>query len=47
LSMNLASKEIGSILNISDEGVKKARYRLRKKLGLRTEEGLEPYLAGL
>jgi len=45
LSMNLGSKEIASILNISDMGVKKARYRLRKKLSLNSEESLEQYLA--
>lgn len=38
LKLNLSSKEIANILNISVEGVKKARYRLRKKLNLNTEE---------
>ncbi|MGY3792955.1 tetratricopeptide repeat protein [Aquimarina sp. 433] len=32
LKMNLSSKEIATILNITQEGVRKARYRLRKKL---------------
>jgi tetratricopeptide (TPR) repeat protein len=41
LKMNLSSKEIANILNISMEGVKKARYRLRKKLNLSTEESLQ------
>lgn len=41
LKMNLSSKEIANILNISVEGVKKARYRLRKKLNLNTEESLQ------
>ncbi|RNC86800.1 MAG: hypothetical protein ED556_05090 [Winogradskyella sp.] len=41
LKMNLSSKEIANILNISTEGVKKARYRLRKKLNLTTEESLQ------
>lgn len=41
LKMNLSSKEIANILNISVEGVKKARYRLRKKLALETEDSLE------
>ncbi|MEM1002865.1 MAG: tetratricopeptide repeat protein, partial [Bacteroidota bacterium] len=41
LKMNLSSKEIANILNISIEGVKKARYRLRKKLNLSTEESLQ------
>lgn len=41
LKMNLSSKEIANILNISAEGVKKARYRLRKKLNLTTEKSLQ------
>jgi tetratricopeptide (TPR) repeat protein len=41
LKMNLSSKEIANILNISAEGIKKARYRLRKKLDLTTEESLQ------
>ncbi len=41
LKMNLNSKEIANILNISNEGVKKARYRLRKKLGLEPSDSLE------
>lgn len=41
LKMNLSSKEIANILNISQEGIKKARYRLRKKLGITTEDSLE------
>ncbi|MFC0605194.1 tetratricopeptide repeat protein [Winogradskyella pulchriflava] len=41
LKMNLSSKEIANILNISIEGVKKARYRLRKKLNLSSEESLQ------
>jgi len=45
LSMELSSKEVGAILNISDEGVRKARYRLRKKLELGKEDKLEQYLA--
>ncbi len=41
LKMNLSSKEIANILNISIEGVKKARYRLRKKLNLSKEDSLQ------
>jgi len=40
LKMNLSSKEIANILNISNEGIKKARYRLRKKLNIGSEESL-------
>lgn len=41
LKMNLSSKEIANILNISSEGVKKARYRLRKKMNLTSENSLQ------
>jgi DNA-binding CsgD family transcriptional regulator len=41
LKMNLSNKEIANILNISGAGIKKARYRLRKKLGLETTDSLE------
>lgn len=41
IKMNLSSKEIASILNISADGVKKARQRLRKKMNLIPEDSLE------
>lgn len=41
LKMNLSSKEIANILNVSPDGIKKARYRLRKKLGISTEDSLQ------
>lgn len=34
LRLNLSIKEMSNVLGISQEGVKKARYRIRKKLGL-------------
>ena len=44
LKMNLSSKDIASTLRISNEGIKKARYRLRKKLSLNSEMDLQEYL---
>jgi DNA-binding CsgD family transcriptional regulator len=44
LKMNLTSKDIADTLNISDEGIKKARYRLRKKLNLDSESDLQSFL---
>lgn len=41
LRMGLSTKEIASMLGIGEEGVKKARYRLRKKMNLASEESLE------
>ena len=48
MKMNMSSKEIATMLNISADGVKKARYRLRKKLNLTEgEQGLQEFLLGL
>ena len=47
LKMNLSSKEIANILNISLEGIKKARYRLRKKLDISTEDSLQDLVLSL
>ena len=47
LKMNLSSKEIANILNISPEGIKKARYRLRKKLNIATEDSLQDLVLSL
>ncbi len=47
LRMNMSSKEISKLLNISDRGVELARYRLRKKLKLGRDQNLVEYLIGL
>ncbi len=47
IKMNFSNKEIASILHISDDGLKKARYRLRKKLDLPSEENMHDYIIGL
>jgi DNA-binding CsgD family transcriptional regulator len=44
LRMNLSSKEIAQLLNISVRGVEIGRYRLRKKLGLPKETNLFEFL---
>ena len=44
IKMNLSSKEIANILNISLAGIKKARYRLRKKLNLVSEDNLDHFI---
>ena len=46
-SVNLNSKDISRMLNISDEGIKKARYRLRKSLDLQTDDCLEGFILSL
>lgn len=47
LKMNLSSKEIAPMLNISFRGVELHRYRLRKKLGLLQEESLSKFLLSI
>jgi DNA-binding CsgD family transcriptional regulator len=46
LKMNMTSKEVADILGISDEGIKKALYRLRQKLNLEDTD-LQSFLLGL
>lgn len=47
IKMNLSSKEIANILNISSAGVKKARQRLRKKMDLSRDDSLENTILSL
>jgi len=47
LKMNLSSKEISQILNITLRSVELKRYRLRKKLSLPTEQGLTEFLMNI
>ncbi|MDB5252960.1 MAG: hypothetical protein JWP27_2129 [Flaviaesturariibacter sp.] len=44
LRMNLSSKEVAQLMNISVRGVEISRYRLRKKLQLSTETNLFDFL---
>ena len=47
MKMNLNTKEMASVLNITPEGVKKARYRMRKKFDLEAEANVQEYLMTL
>ncbi|OLY91563.1 Two component regulator propeller [Cnuella takakiae] len=47
LRMNLSSKEIAQLMNISVRGVEIGRYRLRKKLQLATEVNLSQFMLSL
>ncbi len=47
LRINLNTKEIARMLNISVRGVEISRYRLRKKLNLETSENLNEFLMGI
>lgn len=47
LRMNLSTKEIAQLMNISVRGVEVSRYRLRKKLELPSDASLYDYLMGI
>lgn len=47
LKLNLSTKEIASLLNISIKSVDQARWRLRKKLGLPKESSLVNYIQSI
>jgi DNA-binding CsgD family transcriptional regulator/tetratricopeptide (TPR) repeat protein len=47
IKMNLSIKEMAGILNITADSVKTARYRLRKKLNLQTEDNLTEFITQL
>ncbi|RLD82786.1 MAG: hypothetical protein DRJ10_04675 [Bacteroidetes bacterium] len=45
LKIHLSSSQILSVLNVSYEGVRKTRYRIRKKMELNSKDSLEDYIA--
>ncbi|WP_372916823.1 helix-turn-helix transcriptional regulator [Salegentibacter sp.] len=47
LRLNLSAKEVSELLNITPESVNKARYRLRKKIGLQAKDDLDIYLLNI
>ena len=47
VKLNLSIKEMAAILGISSDSVKTARYRLRKKLNLNTEQNLTDFMLEL
>lgn len=47
IKLNLSNKESASILSIAPESVKKARYRIRKKLNLDSEDKLNEFIMNL
>ena len=44
LRINLSSKEIAPLLNISVRSVEEKRYRIRKRLGLSSDQGLSEFI---
>ena len=47
LRMNMSSKEIAQLLNISVRGVEISRYRLRKKLPIESSDNLIDFMMGI
>jgi ligand-binding sensor domain-containing protein/DNA-binding CsgD family transcriptional regulator len=47
IRLNINTKEIADIMNITVRGVEKSRYRLRKKLGLSSTDSITDYLIAL
>ena len=47
LRLNLSSKEIAPLINISPRSVEIKRYRLRKKMNLASNENLTNYIISL
>ena len=47
IKLNMNIKEVASVLNLSPDSVKNARYRLRKKLGLNPKDDLFEFVNGL
>ena len=47
LRMNISSKEIATLMNISARGVEISRYRIRKKLRLDREANLTEFMINL
>lgn len=43
IKLNLSTKEISQLLNITVRGVEVSRYRIRKKIGLPTEQSLSTF----
>ncbi|MBC9914411.1 ligand-binding sensor domain-containing protein [Chitinophaga varians] len=44
IKLNLTTKEVSQLLNITVRGVEVSRYRIRKKIGLQTEQSLSTFL---
>lgn len=47
IKMNLSTKEIAPLLNISTRGVETQRYRLKRKLNLESDKNLTDYLSNI
>lgn len=47
LRMNISSKEIATLMNISTRGVEISRYRIRKKMGLLRDDNLTDFMLQL
>ena len=47
LRLNLSTKEISTLLNISPKSVEVARYRLKKKMNIEKDKSLNNFITNL
>ncbi len=47
IKINLSPKQVGNLLNITPDAVKKARMRIKKKLNLSAEDSLSKFISSL
>ena len=47
IRLGLSNKEIAALRNVSPEAIRSSRFRLRKKLDLKSKENVEVFLQGL
>lgn len=47
IRLNMTMKEVADLMNITEDSVKKARYRLKKKIGLTVKVDLKKHLLGM
>jgi len=47
IKLNMGTKEVGRLMNITPESVNTHRYRLRKKITLKAEQTLDEFIHGL
>ena len=47
MKMGFSNKEISDILHVTEESLKKARYRLRKKLGLEAQASIHQFIQSI
>lgn len=47
IKLNIPNKQIASIQGISGDSIRKSKHRLRQRLNIKVEDGLEEYITGI